>query len=123
MSISRVAGSLAAVTTVSRGSGAGSNRCAARLFPIAGRCAHRRRLGSALAVTTLPVTTTRARPRRSGRRCRRGSSSRRLGIELFFVVFFDGTSSHHRGANPFFHDVLLFVLVEGSLHAFDVDWF
>jgi hypothetical protein len=47
----------------------------------------------------------------------------RLGIELLFVVFLHRASSHHRRANTFFDDVLLFVLVEGSLHAFDVDWF
>jgi hypothetical protein len=55
-----------------------------------------------------------------GRWRRRG---RGLGIELFFIVALDRTPPHDRGANPFFHDVLLFVLVEGSLHAFDVDWF
>jgi hypothetical protein len=71
----------------------------------------------------LALGLTRWAGPRSLRRGRCGRSSCRLGIELFFVVALDGTSSHHRGANTFFHDVLLFVLVEGSLHAFDVDWF
>jgi hypothetical protein len=52
--------------------------------------------------------------------CRSGRS---LGVELFVVVFLHRTASHHRGANTFFDDVLLFILVQGSLHAFDVDWF
>jgi hypothetical protein len=66
------------------------------------------------------LSRTRCLRSRRGDSCGRG---RWLGIELIFVVALDRTPPHDRGANPFFHDVLLFVLVEGSLHAFDVDWF
>jgi len=73
---------------------------------------------------TLSAPRTRClRRRRSRCRSIAGRRRRGLGIELFFIVALDRTPPHNGGANPFFHDVLLFVLVEGSLHAFDVDWF
>jgi hypothetical protein len=46
-----------------------------------------------------------------------------LCLELFVVVALNRTPSHDGRADALLHDVLLFILVEGSLHAFDVDWF
>jgi len=56
-------------------------------------------------------------------RCRLSRDRRWPGLEFLFIVAFNRTSTHDGRPNPLFDDVLLLFLVDGSLHAFDVDWF
>jgi len=77
-----------------------------------------------------PGLLTLARRRRRGLRIARlnrgrahGSCGSGFGLDLVVVVFLQRTSTHDGRPNSLFDDVLLLFLVDGSLHAFDVDWF
>jgi hypothetical protein len=76
---------------------------------------------SAFTLTRGLASGRSSRRRTRARSCGDGRRTRRFGVIV--IVAFHGASTHDSRPNPLFDDVLLLFLVDGSLHAFDVDWF